>query len=232
MNKDAALDLSRIVFIGRTFEEYMAMFNLTNEDLIGSTILDCPAGACSFTAAANRLGANVTAADIAYYHDFEDLRHKGEEDLEHAMTNMERAKNNYVWDYFKSVDELKMHRKQALTDCTDDMKLHPNRYVPATLPALPFEDKQFELTLSAHFLFMYADRLDFKFHVQTIQELIRVTGQEIRIYPLINLSSEKYAHLDKLLQFLHDQGCSTEEVPVGYEFQKGANRMLKITINR
>jgi len=56
------LDLSRIVFIGRTFDEYMSMFNLTQEDLVGRKILDCPAGACSVTAKANQLGADVTAS--------------------------------------------------------------------------------------------------------------------------------------------------------------------------
>lgn len=49
------LDLERIVFIGRTYEEYIRMFDLLESDLIGQRILDCPAGACSFTAIANQL---------------------------------------------------------------------------------------------------------------------------------------------------------------------------------
>lgn len=51
------MELSSIVFIGRTFDEYMSMFSLTKEELMGRRILDCPAGACSFTARANQLGA-------------------------------------------------------------------------------------------------------------------------------------------------------------------------------
>lgn len=70
------LDLSRVVFIGRTFYEYMLMFNLSEDELIGRKILDCPAGACSFTAIANKKGAVVTATDIAYYHPFEQLAKK------------------------------------------------------------------------------------------------------------------------------------------------------------
>ncbi|MEK5236668.1 hypothetical protein NST99_13350 [Paenibacillus sp. FSL L8-0470] len=53
----AKLDLQRIVMIGRTFEEYLRMFNLQREELAVRRILDCPAGVCSFTAAANQLGA-------------------------------------------------------------------------------------------------------------------------------------------------------------------------------
>lgn len=224
------LDVSRIVFIGRTSDEYMSMFKLTKEELIGRTILDCPAGACSFTSMANRLGAEATAADIAYFHNFEELQKKGSQDLDHAMTKMENTQTNYVWNYFKSIDDLKKHRYQAFIDCSNDMKLHPDRYVPATLPVLPFENKQFDITLSAHFLFMYSDRLDYDFHVKTIQELLRVTKQEIRIFPLTTLTAERYDKLHDILSFLHQQGCSTEEIPTGYEFQKGANSMLKITI--
>ncbi|WP_438351211.1 SAM-dependent methyltransferase [Paenibacillus sp. FA6] len=225
------LDLSRIVLIGRTFDEYMAMFNLSKEDLLGCRVLDCPAGGCSFTAIASQLGADVTATDIAYYHDFSQLEEKGFQDIEHVIEHMENAKGNFLWDYFKSSDELKKHRIQALTDCAADMKSSPNRYVPAELPTLPFHDNQFDLTLSAHFLFMYADRLDYNFHLDTIRELLRVTTQEIRIFPLIDLSCKRYEHLDRLIEDLHRQGCSTEEIIVPYEFQKGANSMLRICKN-
>ncbi|RUS46080.1 SAM-dependent methyltransferase [Cohnella sp. AR92] len=230
MSEEVKLDLSRIVFIGRTFDEYMSMFKLTETELRGRSILDCPAGACSFTAHANELGADVTAADIAYYHGAEDLQRKGLQDLDHTMAQMGKVQTNYVWEYFRSVDDLKNHRYQALTDCSNDRRKHPERYVAATLPVLPFENKQFDLTLSAHFLFMYSDRLDYEFHRRTIQELLRVTKKEIRIFPLTNLSAEKYHLLDKIIAYLHEQGCTTEEVMVDYEFQKGANRMLKITI--
>ncbi|MDB4868021.1 MAG: SAM-dependent methyltransferase [Cohnella sp.] len=222
------LDIARIVFIGRTFDEYMSMFNLRKEDLIGQKILDCPAGACSFTAIANQLGADVTATDIAYFHDVESLEEKGFHDVEHAMEQMEKVQSNYIWDYFKSVKVLSNHRTQALSDCISHMKQSPSCYIPSILPALPFDDKQFDLTLSAHFLFTYADRLNYQFHLQTIQELMRVTKQEIRFFPLVDLYCRRYEHLDKLIDYIHSEGYSSEEIVVPYEFQTGANRMLRI----
>ncbi|WP_138494417.1 SAM-dependent methyltransferase [Paenibacillus pinistramenti] len=225
---EVKLDLSRVVFIGRTFEEYRSMFSLSEEELRGRRILDCPAGACSFTAIASQKGAEVTAADIAYHHPFEQLVDKGLQDIEHAMLSMEKARSNYLWDYFGSVEGLKQHRIQALADFSAHVKENPERYVPAVLPELPFKDGEFELTLSAHFLFMYGDRFDYEFHQQTLQELLRVTSGEVRIYPLIDLSSRRYEHLDKLTAFLQSQGYHTEEVEVQYEFQKGADRMLVI----
>lgn len=225
---EVKLDLSRVVFIGRTFDEYMLMFNLSKEELRGRKILDCPAGACSFTAIANKNGADVTATDIAYYHPFEQLAEKGFNDIEYAMLNMEKAQSNYIWDYFKSVEGLKQQRIQALTDCSNDMKESPNRYIPAVLPVLPFKDNEFELTLSAHFLFMYADRFDYDFHLQSIQELLRVTSDEVRIFPLIDLSCNRYEHVDKVVDFIQSQGYITEEIKVPYEFQRGASSMLVI----
>lgn len=108
------------------------------------------------------------------------------------------------------------------------MKNKKERYVPVTLPSLPFKDAEFDILLSAHFLFMYSDRLDYQFHSTTINELLRVTKEEIRIFPLVDLEGKRYEHLDKLISYLADNGCTVEEVHVPYEFQAKANSMLKI----
>ena len=222
------LDLERIVFIGRTFKEYLDMFSLSTNELKGKKILDCPAGACSFTAVGNQSGLDVTACDIAYDHSIEDLKNKGLQDIQHTMEHMEKAKSNFIWDYFRDVEGLRKHRLSALKDCTDDFVQSIDRYVPVTLPTLPFEDAEFDILLSAHFLFMYADRLDYSFHIKTIMEFLRVTKEEIRIFPLVDLEGKRYKHLDQIICYLVDQGCKVEEVKVQYEFQKYANSMLKI----
>ncbi|KGE16574.1 methyltransferase domain-containing protein [Paenibacillus wynnii] len=222
------LDLDRIVFIGRTFDEYMRMFDLRQEELTGRRILDCPAGACSFIAKANPLGADATAADIAYFHSPEILAQKGLQDIEHAMYQLDKVQDNFVWEYFKSIDGLRKIRIEALTDSIQDRRSASERYIPAVLPELPFRDQEFDLTLSAHFLFMYGDRLDYDFHMQTLKELMRVTKEEIRIFPLVDLSSQRYEHLDPLIEHIVSQGWTVEEIEVPYEFQKGANHMLRI----
>lgn len=227
-------DLNRIVFIGRVYDEYMRMFDLTQEELLGLKILDCPAGACSFTAVANQLGMDVTTCDIAYYHSIEQLKQKGLQDIETTMLNMEKAEiqANFLWDYFKSVAELKQIRTQALNECIFDMQQNRSRYIPAELPTLPFNDKQFDLTLSANFLFLYEDKLDYSFHLRTIKEYMRVTKQEIRIFPTTNFTCERYRYLDELIDEINNLGWTAEEITVPYEFQKNTNKMLKITKNK
>lgn len=204
------------------------MFKLKEKDLVGRRILDCPAGACSFTAISNQLGSEVTAADIAYYYSADELEDKGIQDIEHAMSELVKVQGNFVWDYFKSIEDLTQARSRALNDNIRDQRQTPERYVPVILPNLPFNDEDFDLTLSAHFLFMYSDRLDYDFHLKTINELMRVTRGELRIFPLVDLSCKRYEHLDRLIDEMVQQGFAVEEMEVPYEFQKGANQMLSI----
>ncbi|GAB6928219.1 hypothetical protein JCM10914A_22020 [Paenibacillus sp. JCM 10914] len=224
-------ELDRVVFIGRTYQEYMRMFDLQLPELVGKKILDCPAGACSFTAHGSRLGLDIIASDITYDHKIDDLEHKGLQDIGHAMETMEQAKGNYVWDDYGNVDGLSRHRHQALQDCVRDMRESPERYVAAVLPELPFEDEQFHLVLSAHFLFMYSDRLDYDFHKQTIKELLRVASEEIRIFPLTDLTGSRYDHLDRLIHELEAEGLRVTENKVPYEFMRNGNSLLSIRKN-
>lgn len=221
-------ELERIIFIGRTFEEYMQMFDFELQELKGKSILDCPAGACSFTTIGSSQGLNITACDIAYDHPIDDLERKGLQDTEHAMETMERAKDIFIWDFYENVQGLGKHRHQALHDCVKDMRENPGRYVAATLPKLPFEESQFDLVLSAHFLFMYGDRLDYAFHQETIRELLRVTAGELRIFPFVDLTGTRYENLDRLVSELQEDGLQTEERSVPYEFLQNANSMLCI----
>lgn len=221
-------ELDRVVFIGRTFEEYTFMFDLEMSELTGKSILDCPSGACSFTAHGSQHGLDITASDIAYDHKPDDLEAKGLQDIGHAMETMEQAKSNYIWDYYGDVQGLRRHREQALRDCVQDMREFPDRYVAAVLPELPFANEQFHLVLSAHFLFMYSDRLDYDFHVQTIRELLRVASEEVRIFPLTDLTGSRYAHLDRLTQELEAEGFRVTEIKVPYEFMKNGNSLLSI----
>ncbi|MBB6446317.1 SAM-dependent methyltransferase [Bacillus benzoevorans] len=225
------LELERIIFIGRTYEEYLSMFSLSFDELKGKKILDCPAGACSFTAWGNQAGLDITACDIAYDHRIEDLKDKGKQDIGHTMEVMESAKGNYIWDFFRDIDGLRKHRLSALEDCTAHMRKHRSRYVPVVLPVLPFENEKFDLLLSAHFLFMYADRLDYQYHIETLRELLRVTKDEIRIFPLIDLEGKRYEHLDKIIDYLTGLGCIVKEETVPYEFMINGNSMLKIRKN-
>ncbi|WP_342551329.1 SAM-dependent methyltransferase [Paenibacillus sp. FSL R7-0652] len=227
-NEESSLELAQIIFIGRTFEEYMSMFQLTEQELGGRAILDCPGGACSFSSEARKHGAYPAAADIVYHYGIHELETKGLQDIEHTMKQMQTAQGMYVWDRFGSIEGLRQERLRAITACAADMRRHPDHYVPAVLPELPFDDEQFDLTLSAHFLFTYADRFNFDFHVQTLLEMLRVTREELRIFPTVDLTGRRYEHMDELKLLLENKGYCVSEVRTSYEFQRNAHTMLRI----
>jgi ubiquinone/menaquinone biosynthesis C-methylase UbiE len=96
--------------------------------------------------------------------------------------------------------------------------------VPASLPRLPFPDGRFDLVLSSHFLFTYADRLDLEFHRAALRELHRVARREVRVFPLLEQGGRPVPAL--LSQLLATLGIQHRIRQVGYEFQRGGNEML------
>jgi hypothetical protein len=54
-------------------------------------------------------------------------------------------------------------------------------------------------------------------------------AEEVRIFPLLELDGRESRHLRAVLLAVERMGLKAEKVPVPYEFQLGANQMLKIT---
>ena len=101
------------------------------------------------------------------------------------------------------------------------------RYVTGELPSLPFADKEFNLALCSHFLFLYSEQFSLEFHLQSIRELCRVAS-EVKIFPLLELGSRKSRHLDKVIAMLDKKEWNWCIKEVRYEFQKGGNEVLHI----
>lgn len=200
------------------------MFGLTDGDLRGS-ILDCPGGCASFTAEATELGATVVAVDPEYATDTATMRAQGLDTLQRGTAYHREHPDEYVWRYFADADRYLAERSQAIERFAADRTAHPERYVRALLPELPFADGEFDLALTSHLLFSYLDRLDEDFHLAAIRELTRV-AREARIFPLAPMGSQSYAGLPQFLERL--DGFDAEVRPVDYEFQRGCTEMLVI----
>ena len=231
MSRGEGLNLDRIVFIGRTYFEYLRMFDLNESNLKHGAVLDCAAGPSSFSAEARKLGFHVTACDTLYQVPAEKLVEKGRVDIEHTFQKVDDVPHLYVWKYYKDRDEIIGLRHQALETFAEDFPygLREGRYVHADLPRLPFPDKTFSLVLASHFLFLYGDRLDCEFHQACLKELVRVSSGEVRIFPLQGLDAKPYPHMEELLSFLRSERINAEVVAVPFEFQKGSNKMMRLT---
>lgn len=230
MKKSDRLDLDRIAFIGRTAAEYMMMFELDKSAFEKGPILDCPAGPSSFTAEAHRAGFNVTACDVLYDLSPGMLVSKGREDISHVFERFDEVSHLYAWNYYRDKGEVIALRQKALSLFGDDFRegLEQGRYRKAELPNLPFADRTFPLVLSSHFLFMYGDRLDLDFHKACVKEFLRVCSREVRIFPLTGLDAKPYPHLTEVVNFLRSEDVGAEIREVPFEFQRGANKMLRL----
>lgn len=214
------------IFIGRSWQEYLKMFDLDLEEIYRYSILDCAAGASSFTAHMNSLGFDAVAADILYGEDPDVLEGKCAKHLDSLIYSIKKVGHIFVWNFFPSVDELKKQRMVAGVEFVEDYKNHRKRYVEADLTKLPFKDSSFQMVLCSHLLFIYDHRLDYEFHMNSIGEMLRVSSKELRIYPIVKNKGKRSEFVDKLICDFDD--CDIEIVSVDYEFRKNGNEMIRI----
>jgi hypothetical protein len=196
------MKLKSVQFYGRPAKDVCEMFNLdvNLKSLQGFKILDCPGGPSSFTAALSAAGADVIACDPLYALSNEQLYRK-------FLDSQNLIRSDYInsglsVDYLDNIHET---QRSAFLLFSADRDAHPQRYLEASLPYLPFHSKSFDLVVSGNLLFSYApthdgglmeeNGFDLDWHRQALDELCRVSRSEVRIYP---------AHTNTLIARRHD----------------------------
>jgi len=223
-----AFQLKEIVPWGRSFEEYVAMFALSADDL-AKRILGCGDGPASFNCELTKRGGMVVSVDPLYAYDVDDISKRIKETFDDIMRETRKNINEFVWRHIRSLDELGEVRMKAMRDFLSDYRQGKTdgRYLPESVPSLSFSDNSFDLGVCSHFLFLYSDHLDLNFHIDSITELCRVC-RETRIFPLLQLGAIPSPHVLPVSEHFRDQGYDVAQVPVPYEFQRGGNEMLRI----
>ncbi len=220
--------LSQVVPWGRSFDEYVAMFALTDIDL-GGRILGCGDGPASFNAVLTKRGGRVVSVDPLYHFTAEDIRDRIRRTYPEVLEQTRKNAHEFVWTSIKSVDELGHLRMGAMEEFLSDypLVLAEKRYIDGELPHLPFADKSFDLAVCSHFLFLYSAHLSADFHVASIKELCRV-AREARVFPLLELGARESRHLQAVRTRLTTDGYAVSIETVPYEFQRGGNQMMRI----
>lgn len=59
--------------------------------------------------------------------------------------------------------------------------------------------------------------------------MCRLAKSEVRIFPILDLESNKSKHLDKILEVLDKNNYKYNIEKSPYEFQRNANQMLRIS---
>lgn len=222
------LELSKVVLLGRTFEEYVRYFGLNDHELRGKNVLDIASGVSSFCAEATVNGIQVTAFDPIYEMSAEQIRQHCETDLEFVAGEIGKVKA-YKWDFYKSPEGMREYRDRAYKLFLPDFaKAKEERYISGKLPHTPFRNGQFDLTLVSYFLFVYEEQFDYEFHRQSIAEVLRVTSGEARVYPLVNFKAERSQFIERIKKEAAFADWRFEEVPTDFEFLRNSNSYLRI----
>ncbi|WP_284451262.1 class I SAM-dependent methyltransferase [Methylophaga thalassica] len=222
------MKLDKVVPWGRNLLEYQRMFLLSDDDFQQS-ILGCGDGPASFNVEARQKGANVTSVDPIYQFNAEQIRQRIEQVGPDVIGQVREHQHQFIWQDFSDADDLYQQRIRAMQLFLADYALPTSAsfYINAQLPQLPFEDKQFDLALCSHFLFLYSEHFDLEFHLHAMLELCRV-AREVRVYPLIGLDNTPSPHLGLISKALTQRGYNLQQQPVDYQFQKGASHMLVV----
>ncbi|MFD5467821.1 hypothetical protein ACFWIQ_34165 [Kitasatospora sp. NPDC127059] len=213
-----------VLVTSRPLDEYCALFGLTRARLaaLPGPLLDCPGGASGLTAEARELGCRVIAVDPAYALPLPEIQARAL--AARASMALAMAARPHLYPssrphrpprperYLRSWDRARLL-------FAADSAAHPQSYLAAVLPRLPFADGAFALTLSGYLIFAYPELFGPEHQLAALAELVRVTapGGEVRVQPLNDGHGRRCGHLDRVRYALGERRIASEvrRVPLG-----------------
>ncbi len=221
-------DLDGVVPWGRSYEEYASFFAITEPDQ-SARILDCGGGPSSFNVDMNQRGNRVVSIDPLYGLTKQTIEERVLDARERMMSGFASARDRFVWRCFDSPEASVAHRMRTMRAFLSDYEdgLSDERYIDAALPDLPFPNDSFDLVLSSHFLFLYDHLFDLDFHIDAMQDMLRV-GLEARVFPLLDLNGRRSSLVDPVVAGLTERSFQVSLETVPYEFQRGGNQMMRV----
>jgi len=136
---------------GRSYDEYLAMFSLSPENL-GLKILGCGDGPAGFNSILSRRGGAIVSVDPVYAFSSEQIKERIDATFALVLEQTAGNSDEFLWETIPSVEELGRVRMSAMTEFLQDFKQGraEGRYVAGSLPRLPFRNREFDLVLCSH----------------------------------------------------------------------------------
>lgn len=214
---------------GRTFEEYLTMFSLTDNDLSGR-ILGCSDGPSAFNCELTQRGGDVVSIDSLYQLTSQQIRKLIDQTYPEAIETFHRKKALFIWKNLQSVHKLGRMRLSAMNEFLSDLEWGKmeGRYIDGNLPAIPLVNHEFDIAVCSHHLFTHTIHMTTQFHTKSIKEMARV-AKEVRIFPILENGAILSRHLLPTVSALRDAGYRVRIEKVDYEFLPGGNQMLKVS---
>ncbi|GAA3019844.1 hypothetical protein GCM10020229_33860 [Kitasatospora albolonga] len=206
--------MSTPLVTSRPLDEYCALFGLTRSALaaLPGPLLDCPGGTAGLAAEARALGVTVIAADPVYTATPPQLAALARAARTRMADRMVTAPELYPSPRARPTERYLRSWDRAHALFTADRAAHPERYVAAALPRLPFADGSFALSLSSYLLFAYPELFPPERQLAALLELVRVTAPEgeVRVFPLHDGAARPCPHLPALRARLGEHRIGTE----------------------
>lgn len=218
---------SRLFVSARSKSEYLKMFDLSTTEL-SLRILDCAGGAASFTAEMRSEGLLAWAVDPLYGMSEQERIELVETGYNHAVQNIINDNTAYNWGFPTSPEEHRQLRRRSADIFLEDIASNVSYYISGKLEALPFSNSSFDILLCSHFLFTYADLLTEDEHVRCVFEMLRVTTQVVRIYPVVGFGVDAKPALKAVTDECARLGYEFSVKDVPYRFLRNASQMLEI----
>src|SRR5687768_7056828 len=111
--------LDSIVPWGRSFDEYVRMFALTDADLARS-IVDCAAGPSSFNAEARARGGRVVSVDPVYQFPPAQIRARVAAVRDTMLEQVRGQPGQFTWEHIRSPEHLEQVRMGAMETFLED----------------------------------------------------------------------------------------------------------------
>ncbi|GAB3707270.1 SAM-dependent methyltransferase [Spirosoma flavus] len=223
------MKLAEVVPWGRTLSEYQRMFDLTSTDLT-KRMLGVGDGPASVNAEMTGAGYNIVSVDPIYVFSTTDLKQRIDATYKTITEQLATHSEQYNWTIFRDIESVARERMNAMALFLSDYEqgLQEQRYLPVSLPTLPFSDRSFDVVLCSHLLFLYSEQLPESFHLESIRELTRLAN-DVRIFPIISLNGQPSPYLSSVFADCQQNGIQADILNVDYHFQKGAFQMLRLT---
>jgi hypothetical protein len=210
------------------------MFALEESDR-GKLVADVAAGASSFAAEWRRgHWGRAISIDPAYALAPEQLEYQVRRGVATANNNVNVSPQDYRWDsVFGSVEDHQEERSATAKRFLSDIRNERN-YLAASIELLPLHPESVDLVVSSHLLFAHARTLSLDFHIRAINEMIRVTRGEVRIFPIMGFECDASPILEEVARWFQmgKNTVSVDSVRVNYEFLRGSDHMLRIRKNQ
>lgn len=221
------MDNKHVSVWGRTLEEYINMFSL-NGISYSTKILSIADGPSTFNLQQRQRGINITSVDPIYNLSVDKLKEVFKKSYSFNKELFIENKESFNFKNAEEMEQVLAKRQNTFNTFIADYETHRNNYNFGKLPNLDLTSNSFDLCLCSNFLFIFDHIFDLEFHINSIQEMLRLSN-EVRIFPLYNIDGKESEFLSSITDFLTTNSYQWTIETNNYHVYKNGNRFLKIT---